>query len=227
MKIRKTVSDKTVTSNRENAKKSTGPKSDVAKKNLKFHAVKHGLLTKALLLRNEKEEREFQELAENLESYFKPRSIMEEMLVEDIAVSWWKLKTVQRLLIKDLRSRQKTSEAVLDTLNNASSGVGIPLSSSSRELRMATDFGWECRELVLRVEGKQFDEKEKDVFNAQPEKTGHIAMEAKLGNSSESLLRYERAWKADLYRAIAALKNLHRPEARPFQAKYGTKPLTA
>ena len=117
--------------------------------------------------------------------------------MEDIAVSWWKLKTVQDLLIKDLRARQKTSESVLDIFNNATSGIGVPLSSSSRELRMATDFGLECRELVLRVDGKQFDEKRKSGFMGHPEKTGHIAMEAKLGNSSETLLRYERAWKAD------------------------------
>ena len=56
MQIRKTVSDKTVAANRENAKKSTGPTTDIAKSNLKYHALKHGLLTKALLLRNEKEE---------------------------------------------------------------------------------------------------------------------------------------------------------------------------
>ena len=219
MKIKKNVSDKTVAANRENAKKSTGPKTESAKSNLKYHAVKHGLLTKALLLRNQKEEEEFQELADKLESYFKPRNVVEEMLVEDIAVSWWKLKTVQDLLIKDLRARQKTSEAVLDTFNNASSGVGIPLSSSSRELRMAANFGLECRELVLKVEGKQLDEKgEKETFNAHPAKTGGITMEARLGTSSETLLRYERACKADLYRAIATLKNLQRPEVRLPQA---------
>jgi len=67
----------------------------------------------------------------------------------------------------------------------------------------------ECRELVLRAEGKQFDEKEeKDKFMPQPEKTGHIALEATLGKANESLLRYERAWKGDLYRAITTLKNL-------------------
>ena len=95
------------------------------------------------------------------------------MLVEEIAVTWWKMKTVQGLLTKDIRSRQKTSEAVFKTFNNASSGVGVPLSSSSRELQMASDFGLECQELVLRVEGKQFDEKEdKGKFMDHPEKTG-------------------------------------------------------
>ena len=227
MKIRKTVSDKTVAANRENAKKSTGPKTDIAKSNLKYHALKHGLLTKALLLRNEKEEEEFQELAGELEADLQPHGIMQVMLVEEIAVTWWKIKTVQGLLTKAVRSGQKTSEAVLKTFNNASSGVGVPLSSSSRELQMASEFGLECHELVLRVEGKQFDEKEdKDKFMPKPEKTGHIAMEAKMGNANESLLRYERAWKGDLYRAIAALKNLQRPEVRPPQTKYGTKPLT-
>ena len=154
MKIKKTVTDKTVAANRENAKKSTGPKTESAKSNLKYHAVKHGLLTKALLLRNEKEEEEFQGLADKLESDFKPRNVVEEMLVEDIAVSWWKLKTVQGLLMKDIRSRQKTSETVFDTFNNASSGVGVPLSSSSRQLRMASYFGLECRELGFKSRGQ-------------------------------------------------------------------------
>ena len=153
MRIRKTVSDKTVAANRENAKKSTGPKTETAKSNLKYHAVKHGLLTKALLLRKGEEEEEFQELTDSLEAYFKPRSIIEEIMVEDIAVSYWKSNTAQRLLIKAILSRQKTSEAVFDTFNNASSEVGVPLSSSSRQLRMASDFGLECHELVLRVEG--------------------------------------------------------------------------
>jgi hypothetical protein len=46
------------------------------------------LLTKALLLRSEKEQVEFQELAGNLEADFQPHGIIETMLVEDIAVSW-------------------------------------------------------------------------------------------------------------------------------------------
>ena len=228
MKIRKTVSDKTVAANRENAKKSTGPKTDIAKSNLKYHALKHGLLTKALLLRNEKEEEEFQELAGELEADLQPHGIMQEMLVEEIAVTWWKMKTVQGLLTKDIRSRQKTSEAVLKTFNNASSGVGVPLSSSSRELQMASEFGLECHELVLRVEGKQFDEKRKKGPSwTTQRRPGTSRWKRDLVTSSETLLRYERAWKADLYRAIATLKNLQRPEVRLPQAKYETNPLTA
>jgi hypothetical protein len=62
-----------------------------------------------------------------------------------------------------------------------------------------------CREFVAGVDGKQFEEKESSSHETT-EKGGRIAFEAKLGNSAESLLRYESSWKRDLYRAIAALK---------------------
>ena len=72
MKIKKTVSDKVITANRKNARKSTGPLSAVAKSALKYRAVKHGLLTKALSFRNNEEKAEFRELAAQLEEDLKP-----------------------------------------------------------------------------------------------------------------------------------------------------------
>jgi hypothetical protein len=52
--------------------------------------------------------------------------------------------------------------------------------------------------------------KERRPFDdATTEKGGRIAFEAKLGNSSESLLRYESSWTRDLDRAIGALTSLH------------------
>jgi hypothetical protein len=53
MKIKKTVSDKVITANRKNARKSTGPRSAVAKSALRYRAVRHGLLTKALSFRSD------------------------------------------------------------------------------------------------------------------------------------------------------------------------------
>ena len=91
MKIKKTVSDQVIAANRKNAQKSTGAQSAAAKSKLKYHAVKHGLLTKALLFENDQEQAEFQELAATLEEDFKPRGVVQGMLVEEIAVCWWKL----------------------------------------------------------------------------------------------------------------------------------------
>jgi hypothetical protein len=209
VKINKTVSDKVISANQANSLKSTGPQSAAAKSALKYHAVKHGLLTKALSFRDEEEEKEFQQLADDLAQDLKPRGIFQAMLVEEIAVCWWKLQTVQRMQLKELCSRQKVSAAILTTFIKASR-YRDPLSLQAGELHATTDYGWECSELLVTVDDKS-DEKEIDSDDAT-EKIGRIAFRAKLGNSAESLLRYECAWKKDLYRAIAALKLLQQDE---------------
>ena len=210
MKIKKTVSDKVITANRKNAQKSTGPLSAVAKSALKYRAVKHGLLTKALSFRNDEEKAEFRELAAQLEEDLKPRGILQGMLVQEIAVCWWKLQTTQRLQLEELRSGQKASTAILKTFIHADEDAD-PLSSRPDDLRSATPFGWECRELVLTLVGKRSEEKTTS-YEGTTEKNGHLGFEAKLGNSTDSLLRYESSWKRDLYRAIAALRNLQLEE---------------
>jgi len=86
MKIKKTVSGKVIAANRKNARKSTGPRSAAARSELKYHSVKHGLLTKALLFEGHKEEAEFQELAAELEADYKPRGVLQAMLVEEISL---------------------------------------------------------------------------------------------------------------------------------------------
>ena len=53
--------------------KINGPSEYCAKSVLKYHAVKHGLLTKALSFRSDEEKAEFRELAAELEEDLKAR----------------------------------------------------------------------------------------------------------------------------------------------------------
>jgi len=210
MKIKKTVSDKVITANFKNARKSTGPRSAGAKSALKYHALKHGLSTKSF--RSDEEKAEFRELAAELEEDLKPRGILQGMLVQEIAVCWWKLQTTQSLQLEELRSRRKASTAILKTFIHADESAD-PTSTRADDLRSAAPFRWECRELVLSVTGKQSEEESRSLGNDHTtEKGGYLGFEAKLGNSAESLLRYESSWKRDLYRAIAALRNLQLEE---------------
>jgi hypothetical protein len=209
MKIKKTVSDKVIIANRKNAQESSGPRSAAAKSALKYHAVKHGLLTKALRFRSDEEKAEFREFATELEEDLKPRGILQGMLVQEIAVCWWKLQTTQRLQLEELRSWRKASTAILKTFIHEDEHADS-LSSRPDDLRSATPFGWECRELVLTSIGKP---SEQATFSREnTEKGGRLGFEAKLGNSADSLLRYESSWKRDLYRAISALRNLQLEE---------------
>jgi hypothetical protein len=91
MKIKKTVSDKVIAANRRNARKSTGPRNAAAKSALKYHSVKHGLLTKTLLFEGHKEEAEFQELTAELEADYRPRGST-------------KMKTVSQSIMRQRRS---------------------------------------------------------------------------------------------------------------------------
>src|SRR5205823_830957 len=114
MRIEKAVTDKVIAANRKNAKSSTGPRSASDKSAGKYNALTHGLLTKSLLFEKDEEEAEFQTFAARLEQQLKPTSMLQEMAVEDIAVSSWKLHTAQRLQLRSLRTRQKTSNTILE-----------------------------------------------------------------------------------------------------------------
>jgi hypothetical protein len=210
MKRKKTVTEKVLAANCKNSQKATGPNTAAGKAAAKYNAVKHGLLTKALLFENDEEKAEFQNFAAKLERDSKPGDILQEMLLEDIAVSWWKLRTAQRLHLHALKSRRKTSAAVVSAFIEAAEENGDPLSSEAEHFRKTARWGWECQELILRAgKGKFMDENKDDGFlKSSPGKRGSIGYEAKLCNSAESFLRYEGVWKRDLYRAITALRSL-------------------
>jgi len=91
------ASEAQISANQKNARKSTGPKSSKGKVIACENSIKHGLLSKALLIRNEK--------AEDLESFrrgiykaLSPCGALEELLTEKIINAAWRL---QRLTIAE------------------------------------------------------------------------------------------------------------------------------
>lgn len=91
-------SEKKLTANRENAKKSTGPRTERGKAHSRKNAIKHGLFARPAMdffLQNESWP-EYEELLENLRAHYKPVGRAEELEVERIAQSWWRLKRADR-----------------------------------------------------------------------------------------------------------------------------------
>src|SRR5215472_11307748 len=81
--------------NRRNAQKSTGPTTEAGKARSRRNALKHGVLTSALLITERlgvKDRAEFGELLEGLRNDLMPSGALEEMLTEKIAVCWWRQK---------------------------------------------------------------------------------------------------------------------------------------
>ena len=85
--------------NRRNAQLSTGPKTEEGNSRSRRNALKHGILASALLItqgEGAEDRAEFDELLGGLHRDLAPVGTLEEMLVEKIAVCWWRQKRALR-----------------------------------------------------------------------------------------------------------------------------------
>ena len=89
------TSDRKAEANRQNALKSTGPKTLEGKTAVRLNAVKHGLLSQEVLLPGE-DEADLNELSELLMAELQPVGVIETLLVRDIIVAHWRLRRLRR-----------------------------------------------------------------------------------------------------------------------------------
>ncbi len=95
----KCLSDIQRRANIQNAKKSTGPRTEKGKNHSAKNAVKHGLLAKDVVVSTRfaaENKADFDALFSDLIADLKPRDLIEETLVERIATCYWRLSRVQR-----------------------------------------------------------------------------------------------------------------------------------
>ena len=93
-----TVSNKQLEANKKNAPKG-GVKTDEGKAIVKYNALKHGLLAQeAVITAGEGAENpdEFSALLDDLKVQLQPQGTLEEMLVEKVAVAYWRLRRAYR-----------------------------------------------------------------------------------------------------------------------------------
>jgi len=205
--MRKTVTTAVIAANRQNAQKSTGPKTEAGKAAIRSNAMKHGLLTKTLMFKDEEERLRFEGLYAELEADLAPEGALEKMIVADIAVSWWKLETVHGLQVQELQARQGRAAEILKTFASNAKEMDNYFLSNPKAITTSATAGWECRELSLRNQTSNSKE-EKNQYSGNLEGEGNITFEAKLGSAADSLIRYENLWKKNLYRAISSLREM-------------------
>ena len=82
-------------SNRENAQKSTGPRTDRGKSIVSQNARKHGLLSQHLIIKGESKE-EFDALLSELISDLEPVGLVEFSLAERVAIALWRQRRIVR-----------------------------------------------------------------------------------------------------------------------------------
>ena len=91
----KKMSDKQIAANQANAAKSTGPKTSKGKGVSKMNSLKHGILSKQVLVQGmfrQESERELKALHRRFWDDLKPVGPLEEMLVDQIVTTHWRLR---------------------------------------------------------------------------------------------------------------------------------------
>ncbi len=121
---KKPVSIRKLEANRKNALRSTGPKTERGKRTVARNAIKHGILSREVVITagdGEESSEEFDALVGQLGEYYEPVGVVEESFVETIASCWWRKARVIRAENGEIRKRLDT-QAMERTLRNSEKG---------------------------------------------------------------------------------------------------------
>jgi hypothetical protein len=151
--MNKTMSPEQIEANRRNALKSTGPQTPQGKTASSMNALKHGILARQIVVRghNIKESRdEFESFYRQYYEHLAPADPLEEMLVEQIIVTHWRLRRARTAESAEValsvdggiwaRRKANESRSLEQVLENPvlryASSIGVAwIENSLRELR--------------------------------------------------------------------------------------------
>jgi hypothetical protein len=154
-------SEKRRTANRENAKKSTGPRTKRGKAYSRRNAIKHGLFARHFMdfvLQNESWS-EYEELLAGLRADYNPVGAAEELEVERIAQCWWRLmranryeNAAKRLAIRDVARRELAEQSkYCDKRDAEEKEFILQLQKLSDEIDAADQVPTDLRERIIAM----------------------------------------------------------------------------
>src|SRR5207253_888319 len=126
---------KQIEANRRNVLLSTGPKTPESKAAVRLNALRHGLRAHSVVLPGENPEK-FHQLCEDLEAEWQPQTRTEQLYVEQMAVSQWKLRRMEigeaSLLVQKFGAKNQIP--LLDRLWKAEARLERSFTRAQREL---------------------------------------------------------------------------------------------
>lgn len=138
--------------NQNNAKKSTGPVTAQGKQTVANNALKHGVFSKSLILSDE-DPLEYKSLLDQLLQELHPSGLLEQTLVERIALTLWRQRRLVRAETANIESGCSSKQIVL-AVNQE-----LDLSYTSRELKESdlmpfdlTHYQW-CESILNELDG--------------------------------------------------------------------------
>jgi hypothetical protein len=137
-KERMAISEKQLKANKENAKKG-GVKTDEGKALVKYNAIKHGLLAKEVVINigeGAENPEEFNALLEDLKTQLNPVGTIEEMLLEKIAVAYWRFRRACRYEVGLIRQELDTAT---DDYYNKTNWLGKKTNKTEEEIELGIE----------------------------------------------------------------------------------------
>jgi hypothetical protein len=197
------TSEKKAQSNRQNALKSTGPKTPEGKAAVRFNALRHGMRSEEILLPGEDEEI-LKELSEHLRAELQPGGELENLLVDRIISAYWRLRRVGRVetgifareLYQELaeRARQEVSAYERSHLEKMLEDTSGPTTITDPQKH---------QEALSKAQEMQAK------LNAETATLGRTFIrDANEANAFSKLSRYESAIERSLYKALHELQRL-------------------
>ena len=154
-----TVSDRKLRANRENAKKSTGPKTLRGKAYSRRNALKHGLFASHLtdFEALSEDPGEYEELINGLWDQYRPIGKAEEIEVERLALCCWRLKRAWRhenavnlAARRDLMRRElDEQEEYCKERDREEEAVILELQNAKKELEATGEISQECKQRIF------------------------------------------------------------------------------
>ena len=130
------ATEKQFEANRQNAQKSTGPKTPEGRAAVRLNGVKHGLTAETIVLRGESEA-DFASLLESLEAEHDPATPTEEALVVQLAMATWRLRRLYHVEAGFYAFKLKaTADNRKELKLNDNEGMGYVASLSTETLPM-------------------------------------------------------------------------------------------
>jgi hypothetical protein len=193
------TSDRKAEANRRNALKSTGPKTPEGKAAVRLNALKHGLLSREVLLPGEDEEA-LRELGERLRAELQPVGELENLLVDRITAAYWRLRRLGRVeagifaweLYQELAER-----AEREARDYESSSLDALVAAADTEI---TDEK-KHQEALSRARRMRSEQEAETVTLGRT-----FARDADRANAFSKLSRYETTIERGLYRALHELE---------------------
>jgi len=153
------VSARKITANRQNALKSTGPKTPRGKAFSRRNALKHGLFARHFMDFgvHKEDPGQYEELLNGLRADYRPAGTAEKLEVEYIANCWWKRKrlwryenAVNRVALRTLGSKELEEKAeICKTQDEEEKAVILLLQSAMKEIEVTGELSRKLKQKMF------------------------------------------------------------------------------